>query len=193
VEEVSASAEEMSAQVEEVTASAQSLAEMSADLKTLVNQFKLSADENLATKINEFKQAHLRWIDRLENMLAGKTSLYESQVDSHKDCMLGQWYYGIRRAEFEQFAEFAAIESPHIRLHEAVSKTVKTYNRGEHKAAEVMLNDARRLSTEIVEALDRLERRVGTDAWQAGATDQFSRQEKVLPARGNGHFQEKVF
>jgi methyl-accepting chemotaxis protein len=51
VEEVSASAEEMSAQVEEVTASAHSLAEMAQALQQVVDQFKLSADQDIVQPV----------------------------------------------------------------------------------------------------------------------------------------------
>jgi hypothetical protein len=44
VEEVSASAEEMSSQVEEVTASAQALADMAVTMQAVVAQFKLSGE-----------------------------------------------------------------------------------------------------------------------------------------------------
>ena len=50
VEEVSASAEEMSAQVEEVTASASSLADLAQSLKEVVNQFKLTGDNDETVK-----------------------------------------------------------------------------------------------------------------------------------------------
>jgi methyl-accepting chemotaxis protein len=46
VEEVSVAAEEMNAQVKEVTASAQSLAEMAEGLRSVVGQFKLSAEQH---------------------------------------------------------------------------------------------------------------------------------------------------
>jgi hypothetical protein len=50
-----------------------------------------------------------------------------------------------------------------------------------------MLGDARRLSVEIVDALDRLERRISADARQRGLADQAAMQKQVLAARGNGH------
>jgi methyl-accepting chemotaxis protein len=159
VEEVNAAAEEMSAQVEEVADSARALSEMAADLQAIVNNSKLSTNESLADKIELFKQAHLRWVDRLNEMLAGRLALQESEVASHVDCILGKWYYGRGQTDLGDLPEFRAIEEPHTHMHEVVRSTVAGYNRGDRKAAEASLSEVKRLSRQIVEDLDRLERR----------------------------------
>ncbi|MBI4630676.1 MAG: CZB domain-containing protein [Chloroflexi bacterium] len=156
VEEVSASAEEMSAQVEEVSASADLMSQMALDLKVLVNQFKISSS-GFADKVEVFKAAHLKWVSRMEDLLAGRAALREDQVASHRECDLGKWYYGPNRADFEHLTEFVALESPHTRLHEVVRESVAAYNRGDHSRAEAGAEEVRRLSHEIVDLLERLE------------------------------------
>jgi methyl-accepting chemotaxis protein len=156
VEEVSASAEEMSAQVEEVTASAQSLANMAADLQALVSQFKLSDDETLSDRLEQFKAGHLRWVSQLSDMLAGKIELDENQVTSHTHCTLGKWYYGAGRIDFGQFPEFQALETPHVQLHENARRSASAFHRGDRRAAEAGYQEAKRLSVEMVNLLDRL-------------------------------------
>jgi methyl-accepting chemotaxis protein len=156
VEEVSASAEEMSAQVEEVTASAETLAKMTADLRAQVIQFKLSDDEDLTETLEEFKRAHLRWVDQLKEMLAGKIKLSESQVSSHTKCLLGEWYSKRGQIDFGGQQEFIAIEAPHARLHQVVRAAVKAYNAGNREEAQKGLKETERLSKEIISILDRL-------------------------------------
>lgn len=158
IEEVSASSEEMSAQVEEVTASAGALAKMSADLKAAVIQFKISDDEDLIESLEEFKLAHLRWVDQLTNMLAGKVKLSENQVATHTKCLLGMWYYKRGQIDFGGRPEFIAIEAPHTKLHQVVRAAVRAYNAGNRAEAEKGLKETERLSKEIVAALDRLEK-----------------------------------
>jgi hypothetical protein len=170
VEEVSASAEEISAQVDTVSASAQSLTKMAADLRALAIQFKLSDDEDLSEAIEEFKHAHLRWVDQLRDMLAGKIKLSEAQVTSHKQCILGAWYYRRGQIDFGNQREFIAIEEPHIRMHEFVRATVQAFNTGNRENAQKGLQETERLSKEIVTALDRLENaHAGRKGAQAGA------------------------
>ena len=161
VEEVSASAEEMSAQVDEVAGSVQSLNSMAADLQAIVNQFRLSEREDLSKKVEVFKQAHLRWVKRLEDMLGGKLTLTEQQIGSHVDCILGKWYYGRGGIDFGALEVFKAVEEPHKRIHAAVRDTVNLFNQGDHNAAKAHLAEVERLSLSIVNVLDQLETQAG--------------------------------
>ncbi len=169
VEEVSASAEEMSAQVEEVTASVEMLSKMSADLLALVNQFKLSEHEDQAKKIEMFKQAHLRWGGRLQDVVDGKNTLSERQLGSHTECILGKWYYGRGGIDFGDLADFQAIEEPHIHFHEEIRNIVSLYNVGDQARAEARLREFERLSHEVVGLLDRLKVRTQATAGTTGS------------------------
>jgi methyl-accepting chemotaxis protein len=156
VEEVSASAEEMNAQVEEVTASAQEMAEMANQLTTAVSQFKVGSGQALISQIDLFKQAHLSWVNRLNDMLAGRDHLTVDQVGSHETCMLGQWYYDQGR-DFEGMRQYESLEGPHIRLHQEVADIVSAYNRGNKSAATAGVKNVEMLSHSIVDLLDELE------------------------------------
>ena len=156
VEEVSASAEEMNAQVEEVTASSHDMAEMATDLTAAVSQFKLGSGQALISQIDLFKQAHLSWVSRLNDMLAGREHLTADQVGSHETCMLGKWYYDQGR-DFEGMREYEHLEDPHIRLHKQVSKIVSDFNQGNKTAASSGVKSVETLSHTIVDLLDELE------------------------------------
>ncbi len=156
VEEVSASAEEMNAQVEEVTASAHSLADMATDLTMAVSQFKLGAGQSLISQIDLFKQAHISWVDKLNDMLAGREHLTVDQVGSHETCMLGKWYYDQGR-DFQGMQEYDSLEDPHIRLHKEVAQIVSKFNQGDTSSASSGVKTVEALSHTVVNTLDDLE------------------------------------
>lgn len=160
VEEVSAATEEVSAQVEEVAASAESLNEMAEQLTMTIGLFKLDENDGLTVQIELFKQAHLRWVDKLNAMMAGRVSFSEHELDDHTQCTLGQWYYGGGGENFNTLSEFRALEQPHQALHKMVHQVVQAYNRDEHSKAQSGLVQVKTLSQEIVSKLDDLERAV---------------------------------
>ncbi len=184
-EEVSASAEEMSAQVEEVVASAEELSALAADLQALTQNFKLRENEDLADKIELFKQAHLRWVDRLNDMVAGRLNLQENQIESHHECILGRWYYLTGKAEVGHLPEYVALEEPHAGIHEALRHAVAGYNRGDRKAAEAGAKEVRRYSYEIVNLLDQLERKAHRTLYTHAPSQSHSTPDYILAPAGH--------
>jgi len=160
IEEVSASAEEMTAQVEEVSASAQSLAEMAEQLTLLVAEFQVRNQDGLAKQIEMFKQGHLKWVIRIDEMLAGRLSLSVDDLDDHQTCLLGKWYYGNASQGLRALEEFQVLEEPHEQLHSTVMRVVTLFQQGDQKAAEKEAKVVKTTSQEIVCLLDRLEARV---------------------------------
>ncbi|MBI9051703.1 MAG: MCP four helix bundle domain-containing protein [Anaerolineaceae bacterium] len=157
IEEINASAYEMSSQVEDVANSVQQLNNMASDLQAIVNQFRLSENEDISQKVELFKQAHLRWVDRLNDMVAGKVSYTEDQLGSHHNCILGKWYYGRGSIDFGTAAAFQLLEDPHIRLHKEVVKTVQFFNQNNIEMATQSIAIIEEVSREIVNLLDQME------------------------------------
>ncbi len=188
-EEVSATVEEVSAQVEEVTASAQSLSELAEALTVTIANFKLAKGQGAIMQIELFKQAHLRWVDRLNNMLAGKARFQASEIENHITCILGQWYYQRGQIDFGHLPEFIQLEEPHIRMHKAVVDAVTAHNQGDQKAAQAATRTAKQLSHDIVELLDRLERRIETTVVDPGGA---SRRGRDAQPGGDGRRTERV-
>ncbi len=155
-EEVSAATEELSAQVEEVVASASTLAEMAAGLDALVARFTLAGHEGLAAQVEAFKKAHLKWVDRVQGLLAGHDRWTATDVPDHHGCSLGKWYESIGRARFGSAAAFESIEAPHARFHEQVRAVVVAHERGDRAAAEAAAVNVGRLSADVVRALAAL-------------------------------------
>ncbi|KAA3645379.1 MAG: HAMP domain-containing protein [Chloroflexi bacterium] len=156
-EEVSASAEEMSAQVKEVSVNAESLAGMAKKLTLVVSEFKLGSQDQIVAHLELFKEAHLTWVVKLKDMLAGKISLSADEVASDKECALGHWYFGRGKADFQSLPAFVALEEPHYAIHEVANAAARAYQDGDYAAVEKAIEDATRLSTQIVELLDDIE------------------------------------
>jgi len=159
-EEVSAGAEEMSAQAGEVMVSTQSLAEIAQTITLLVGRFKLGDSQGETVQIDLFKLAHVRWVDRLRSMLAGRLRMSINDIGSHMECALGQWYYGVGKELYKQYSEYQSLEQPHAALHKVVREAVEAYNQDDRKKAELLKQEAERISNEVIDALDHLEMRM---------------------------------
>ncbi len=161
VEEVSAASEEMKAQVDEVSHSAQALQDMSQALQEVVGQFRLEAASEKAVSIETFKQAHLNWVKRVDDMLAGRANIESEELVSHKLCALGRWYSGRGQLEWGQLPEFMAIDAPHREVHQRVAEALLAHQRGDQRAAQHAFGELKRTSRSVVAALEVLERRIG--------------------------------
>ncbi|MBY0398286.1 MAG: CZB domain-containing protein [Thermoleophilia bacterium] len=112
-----------------------------------------------------FKEAHLRWVDRVRGIVAGREKVTEQEIVGHTECALGKWYYGGGERQLRNLAEFRAIDAPHQQFHHAVRATVGARNGGNLAGARAKAELVERISHEIVAALDQLARRVSaTDA-----------------------------
>jgi hypothetical protein len=128
-------------------------------LTVAVAEFKLPG-QSMTAMIELFKQAHLAWVKRINDMLAGRVTLDDSQMDDHHGCILGKWYYKRGVADYGDEQAFIVIEKPHARIHEVLRSSVAAFNRGDRRAAEAGAKEVERLSHEIVNGLDRLERSI---------------------------------
>lgn len=126
----------------------------SAEFSMLVSQFRLRADEDLTARVESSKQAHLKWVQRVESMVKGESMIPREELVSHKSCMLGKWYEGAGRRQFEIMPEFRAIEEPHARLHQLAAVAVAAMEREDKAAANMALDDMRATSRTILAMLD---------------------------------------
>jgi aerotaxis receptor len=168
-EEVSAIADEMNEQVGTVSMSAQMLKEMSDGLMLVVSQFSLEVGGQHTGQFEALKQAHLVWVDRLQDMLLGQATISAQDVNDHKNCVLGRWYYGRGQIEFGNLPEFDAIEAPHQQLHQTVLQVVAAYSAGNIEAAKAGINEVAYLSHQVIDAIDSLEEVIHNQPQSVGA------------------------
>lgn len=162
-EEVAASAQEVSQAVSQqtrkiraVAANAQSMIGSAQAVEIAIGRFRWSGDVDFAQQVPKFKQAHLKWVERVEKMVHEGVMIPRSELVSHQRCALGQWYYTTGKAVLGHLPEFQAIEPPHARLHQIASQAVDAMERGDKAAAERLLEEMRGISREIVGRLDTL-------------------------------------
>ena len=175
-EQAAANAEQTSRvvqeQVEVIHALSRQSQETSAIIEKLnftLGRFRISDQESFEEKINTFKQAHLKWVERVERMVHHGEMIPRDQLVSHKKCALGTWYYSVGQQQFGHLPEFQAIEPPHERLHQIAAQAVEAMEKGDTARAEQLLSDIRGVSREIVGWLDRLYARATADGAQRAA------------------------
>jgi methyl-accepting chemotaxis protein len=176
IEHIAAVAQESSAAAEEMLASStnaiestrhiateiahemQALVGLIDKLRFSMGRFILDAEEarHIGDKVEIFKKAHLKWVERLENLIYRGVRIPREELVSHRNCALGQWYYTLGERLFGNLPEFRAIEPPHEKLHQTARQIVDCIDRNDRAQAERLLEQVRGISREIVAGLDRL-------------------------------------
>jgi len=144
--------------VDDVATEAEGLYGVVDKLRCSLDKFVLTPEEANAIhrKVDIFKQAHLRWVERLENLVYRGVKIPREELVSHKNCALGQWYYSFGQQQYGHLPEFRAIEPPHEKLHALARQILDYIDRGDRGQAERMLEQVREASRQIVAGLDRL-------------------------------------
>ncbi|MGQ9487851.1 MAG: methyl-accepting chemotaxis protein [Armatimonadota bacterium] len=144
--------------VDKISTEAEGLSGVADKLRFSVDKFVLTQEEakNLISKVETFKKAHLRWVERLEALVYRGVKIPRQELVSHRDCALGQWYYTFGEKNYGHLPEFRAIEPPHERLHQMARQIVDLMDRGDRAQAEPLLEQVRRISKEVAAGLDSL-------------------------------------
>ena len=141
----------------ELTKRAEGMLDAAEAVELALGKFRLNNEEiDFAQQIARFKQAHLKWVERVEKMVHEGVMIPRSELVSHRQCALGQWYYTTGQATLGHLNEFRAIEPPHARLHQTAAQAVEAMEAGDKARAEQLLNEMRAISREIVSHLDAL-------------------------------------
>jgi methyl-accepting chemotaxis protein len=150
----------MSGSTNEVTASVTSLMNMAQSLQEVCKQFRLheSDKSELISEIETFKQAHLGWVKKAEDMQQGNAVINVNDIPAHTGCSLGRWYYGIGKGRFGQTQEFLEIEAPHRKFHELLKEYVETNTSHGSSGAQSILNQLKTVSQNIITNLDQLKK-----------------------------------
>lgn len=124
------------------------------NLRLAISRFKYRSD---GFSFAMAKAAHIAWKGRLRVYLDGKGGLTRDQATSHRDCVLGRWYYGEGHEQYGQRDSMQRIEQPHKRFHDTIARIIELREGGKNQEAEALYADIEPLSTEVVQLLERLE------------------------------------
>ena len=131
-----------------------------ATLQEVIQQFKFSGDSGL--DFSAAKSAHLAWRARLRDYLDGHQSLSHNEAVSHRDCVLGKWYYGDGLDRYGDIPDMSAIEDPHTEMHQIIKEIIHLKEQGKHQEAESAYERIAPLSETIISHLNRVEKRINT-------------------------------
>ncbi len=162
-QEVSASAQEVSQavahqtlKIREIAGKAQGMVGAAEAVEIALGRFRWSGEVDFAQQVPKFKQAHLKWVERVEKMVHEGVMIPRNELVSPQHCALGQWYYTTGKEALGHMPEFQAIEPPHARLHQIAKLAVEAMEGGNRVEAERLLEEMRGVSREIVGKLEAL-------------------------------------
>ncbi|MBF0284314.1 MAG: CZB domain-containing protein [Magnetococcales bacterium] len=78
-----------------------------------------------AFDVKVVKQAHLKWLGKLEYVIRGRTALRPEQVASGRECDLGKWYYSQGTELFGDMNVFQKMGEVHLTVHETAREVVR--------------------------------------------------------------------
>ncbi len=144
----------------ELAASVTTLVNMSQSLQEICKQFRLyeTGKDDLIAEIDTFKQAHLNWVKKAEDMQQGGMAINVKDIPTHTSCSLGRWYYGVGRGRFAHQREFIEIETPHMKFHELLREYVEVFKSHGAGRAKGSLDQLKSLSLNIVNSFEQLKR-----------------------------------
>ncbi|MDW8006722.1 MAG: methyl-accepting chemotaxis protein [Thermomicrobium sp.] len=154
VESVAELAESVGKQADELTVGVIEQMQRLRAVRELIAQTTLTLSD--AQLVQVAKADHLLWVQRLLAMLHGKEQLQPEQVADWTVCRLGRWYYGRGRERYGHSSAYRQLEQPHQRLHQTAAEAVRAWNRGDRERARELVEEVRRISSEIVSLLDAL-------------------------------------
>ncbi len=107
--------------------------------------------------LSKAKIAHLAWRSRLRKFLDGQGSLTLAEATSHKNCALGNWYYGDEGSALKHLPSMNEVETPHQRMHETIRLLIEARNQNDLQTAENLYGQVNELSGKVVSLLDQIE------------------------------------
>ncbi|MTV48526.1 HAMP domain-containing protein [Heliobacillus mobilis] len=162
VQQVAASTEETTASVETIAASAEESSAMAQELRNLVELFNVdSSSKNWSNEehLIKAKSDHLLWKVRIVNMINGTEMVRPEDVNTHRECALGKWYFDGNNS-FKDDKDFIAIDEPHQKVHEYALKAAQAYQVGNHDEARRMLKQLEANSKRVISMINKLMKKV---------------------------------
>ncbi|HEX8978850.1 MAG TPA: HD domain-containing phosphohydrolase [Parasulfuritortus sp.] len=102
---------------------------------------------------------HLTWKQRLRAYLDGATMPDREQLMSHRNCELGNWYYGEGLQQYGHIAEMSELETSHKELHDLIHTLIEHFDQGRKEYAEECYRQIEPVSRRILALLKAIENR----------------------------------
>ncbi|MEJ2394693.1 MAG: CZB domain-containing protein [Candidatus Thiodiazotropha sp.] len=93
----------------------------------------------------------------MRDFLDGNSSLSHDEAVSHRDCMLGKWYYTEGLTRYGHLETMQQIDPPHEELHTLIRKIISLKEEGRQQESESLYARIGALSEEIIQLLNNVE------------------------------------
>ncbi|MBF0272528.1 MAG: type IV pili methyl-accepting chemotaxis transducer N-terminal domain-containing protein [Magnetococcales bacterium] len=127
--------------------------EISEALKQWEEGFSYSSP---AFDVQAVKNAHLKWLGKLEHVIRGRAKLRPEEVASGHECAFGKWYDSEGTARFGAIPLFVELGKVHMRVHETARSIVAKISRHEKESAIAEMDDFQTLRAQMFVLLDKL-------------------------------------
>ena len=121
-------------------------------------EFSMESREIISLEMAEAD--HISWMSRVKAHVDGQISLDPSQINNHKTCRLGLWYFGEGQSCCGESESFLSLDTDHKRLHELALQTILTYDADDFDGAKKLYDETEKVSQEIVEILERIKEEI---------------------------------
>jgi diguanylate cyclase (GGDEF)-like protein/PAS domain S-box-containing protein len=106
---------------------------------------------------------HTRWVRTIERLINGVTpKLDPAELNDHRRCRFGCWYYAQGRTRYGNLPQFIDIEPIHIRVHQIGLEISQLMDKEEAGAAKALLPELHRMRDQIQGLLAILQSEVAT-------------------------------
>lgn len=123
-------------------------------LKTLKGSNFALSNDNIINIINNAKQSHLNWLDKLRNMVNNRM-VQPIQTNSHK-CQFGHYYHSLT-IDFPGIKEdWEKIDSLHNKLHRYGESAIKSIESHEYDNALNYFTESEKCGKEIFDLFDKI-------------------------------------
>jgi len=104
---------------------------------------------------------HLKWVRRVVMAVSGGAmQLTAAELNDHRQCRFGHWYYGYGSVRYGKLAEFQAIEPVHLEVHRIGPEIMRLKDSGERGQVAGQVRLLLASKDKILDFLNRLQRAV---------------------------------
>lgn len=110
-------------------------------------------------QLRHARSDHIQWRSFANALSTGiQLDITRAPINA-KECEFGKWYYSLRTQQFfAEYETFESIKAPHEVLHQIYSKIYTACANKKTKEANILLIRLNQVSTQLLEAIDLLEK-----------------------------------
>lgn len=149
VDKNQSSAEDVATSSSQIDSIVENVIETSQTMQTAI---KLAATQSF---LDTVKLDHAVWKNEVYRRIDSQD--FHSEINTHTECRLGQWYYqGYGAKHYQQLRNFKAIETPHKAVHESGRAAVKAAQAMNQKEMLSNLDKMETASLQVVVSIESL-------------------------------------